>query len=551
MRCILALLLAINLTTVNAQRLGLKLKSSNEKQDSLLSAFQPQKTFNDINDLKKEFETIVENLKYSGYFNLRYKDLEPVSDSVFQSEIFLNKRYSAVHIKNHNDYAEILKDEYALIEVQKLSSVLYDVLNMLSRQGKPFSQIRLTNIAFNPSDTISAEISLDISKTRQLDDIVIKGYDVFPPAFIRHYANIKKGEIFDKDKWIEKSEKLDLLRFTQQKQVPQVQFTKDSTKLFLYLEKQQANSFDGFIGFNNSEANEFQLNGNIDLNLINNFNTGEDIRLNYKNDGNAQEWFDAGIRLPYLFKSKFSIEAGLGFFKQDSTFSNTSQNIKLDYQITTDLSTGLKAGFENSSALLDNAIPDLDIRDFRKSRYSIETFYDKPKKMNRLFMTSQYVGLNFGIGRRESGIVAEDQLFAELNARQIFKINKRQFVFTGLNAAFLDSNDYLSNELYRFGGINTIRGFVENRFFANLFGTLQTEYRYILGSNLYVHSVLDYGFYENDIDSFSENLYAVGFGFGLETQAGVLRLILANGGSDTQSIEFANTQIHLKFLSTF
>ena len=91
-------------------------------------------------------------------------------------------------------------------------------------------------------------------------------------------------------------------------------------------------------------------------------------------------------------------------------------------------------------------------------------------------------------------------------------------------AVILNSDSFLSNELYRFGGVNSMRGFAENRFFANLFGTIQTEYRYVLGSNLYMHSVLDYGFYENEVDRFSENLYSVGLGFGLETQAGVLRL---------------------------
>ena len=91
---------------------------------------------------------------------------------------------------------------------------------------------------------------------------------------------------------IKKSERLDALAFVNQSKTPQVQFMQDSTKLFLYLEKSQANSFDGFLGFNNSDENDFQLNGNIDLTLINNFNGGEEINLNYRNDGNAQEWFD-------------------------------------------------------------------------------------------------------------------------------------------------------------------------------------------------------------------------------------------------------------------
>jgi 1,2-phenylacetyl-CoA epoxidase PaaB subunit len=34
---------------------------------------------------------------------------------------------------------------------------------------------------------------------------------------------------------------------------PETLFTKDSTKVYVYLEKQNSNNFDGFIGFNNNE----------------------------------------------------------------------------------------------------------------------------------------------------------------------------------------------------------------------------------------------------------------------------------------------------------
>ena len=212
---------------------------------------------------------------------------------------------------------------------------------------------------------------------------------------------------------------------------------------------------------------------------------------------------------------------------------------------------GLTVAFENSSNLLDEELTRDDIQDYDKNRYGLSIVYNRPKRFSNLFLSNQQVSFNVGVGNRSAGDIKQNQRYVEINGRQIFKISKRQFIYTGLNAAFIDSDDYLSNELYRFGGINSIRGFIENRFFANLFGTIQTEYRVVLGSNLFVHSVLDYGFYENEIDRINENLYSVGFGFGLETKAGVLRLIFANGGSDSQDIEFGNTQIHLKFISVF
>jgi hypothetical protein len=63
--------------------------------------------------------------------------------------------------------------------------------------------------------------------------------------------------------------------------------------------------------------------------------------------------------------------------------------------------------------------------------------------------------------------------------------------------------------------------------------------------------VLDFGFYENGVNNFDENLYSFGIGVGIQTKAGLIKFIAANGGTSSQRIEFQNTQIHLKFLTFF
>lgn len=535
----------------NAQNLYLQLRGYNEKEDSIISNYSIKKKFNNFKKLKEASNQTLQELKQNGYYNLRNESLEALNDSIYLQKIKLNQKYNHVYLKNHEKFSKILQDIEPHIKVIDLQDFFDAILNRLSKAGKPFSQIQLDEIEFDHTDTIQANLVLNQSNERTLDEIVIRGYDEFPTAFLKNYSGIKTGITFDKDRLLEKSNQIRELIFANQTKTPQVQFTQDSTKLFMYLERQQANSFDGFIGFNNSDENDFQLNGNIDFKLINNFNGGEEINLSYKNDGNAQEWFDLGLRLPYLFKSRFSVEGGLNFFKQDSTFSNNTQELKLDYQLGQSLNIGLKVAFETSTNLLSSENKRDDIQDFDKSQYGIEMVYQTSKRYSNLFLNNQYINFGFGIGQRETLGDKQDQRYFDLVARQIFKLDKRQYIYIRLNAGYLNSDRFINNELFRFGGVNSMRGFAENRFFTNLYGTIQTEYRYILGSNLYVHSVLDYGFYDNEIDRFNENLYSLGVGFGLETQAGVLRLIFANGGSDSQNLEFKNTQIHLKFISMF
>ncbi|MCB0469245.1 MAG: hypothetical protein KDC51_01010, partial [Flavobacteriaceae bacterium] len=89
------------------------------------------------------------------------------------------------------------------------------------------------------------------------------------------------------------------------------------------------------------------------------------------------------------------------------------------------------------------------------------------------------------------------------------------------------SDTYFENELLRFGGINSIRGFEENSLAATAYGLLNLEYRYSLSPSMFVHTITDFCYLENNITEQKEKLYGFGFGFGILTQAGLFRLVYA------------------------
>jgi hemolysin activation/secretion protein len=128
-----------------------------------------------------------------------------------------------------------------------------------------------------------------------------------------------------------------------------------------------------------------------------------------------------------------------------------------------------------------------------------------------------------------------------LNKKNIININSQNY--------YLQSNRYIVNELFRFGGLNSIRGFTENSLQAYFTTSILTEYRHILSSNLYIHSILDYCIYKNKSDTQqtdkTEKLLGIGLGFGLQTKNGLLKFALANGSTQNQQIEIYNTIIHI------
>ena len=154
------------------------------------------------------------------------------------------------------------------------------------------------------------------------------------------------------------------------------------------------------------------------------------------------------------------------------------------------------------------------------------------------------------MGNRTASAVKTNQFFAQIQLQKLLELNKKNVIHIKTDTYFLQSNDYFTNELYRFGGINSIRGFEENSINATLLSVLASEYRYQLSPRLYVHSIIDASYFETPTLS-NQKLYGFGFGFGLLTDAGLLKFNLANGQAENQNFRFSDSKIHLSLTATF
>ena len=160
-----------------------------------------------------------------------------------------------------------------------------------------------------------------------------------------------------------------------------------------------------------------------------------------------------------------------------------------------------------------------------------------------------YIETNFG--KRKLSSLTEKQTQLIFNILKIFNFNDKNNFFIKINGASLISDSYLENELFRFGGINSIRGFEENSLTASLYGVINTEYRYLLSNNIFIHSIIDGAYLENKTLNIKEKLFGYGFGFGILTKSGLLKFNYANGKSQNQKFKFSNSKIHLSLIANF
>src|SRR5690606_7742173 len=245
------------------------------------------------------------------------------------------------------------------------------------------------------------------------------------------------------------------LKFANQIKSPEVLFSKDSTSIYIYVEKAKSNSFDGFLGFGTNEGtNKLQFDGYLNLNLVNNLNYGESFKLLYKSDENNQKTFQTHLTLPYLFSSPLGMDLQLNIFKRDSSFTIVNQFAKLHYQINS--KNKLYGGIlsKKSSNLLNNPTS-LIISDFNSRYFNTAFEFINLQSFHRLFPINSMIYLESSFGKRKTETASEKQTQFNIDIFKIFNFNNKNSVFFKIDAETLVSKTYFENELLRFGGINS------------------------------------------------------------------------------------------------
>ena len=105
----------------------------------------------------------------------------------------------------------------------------------------------------------------------------------------------------------------------------------------------------------------------------------------------------------------------------------------------------------------------------------------------------------------------------------------------GLNAASLQGEDLFENELFRIGGLNTLRGFDEASIYASTYCIATVEYRYIFEQNSYLFAFWNGAYYESrTVGPFvHDNPYGFGVGVSFETKAEYFRLAMRWASNST------------------
>lgn len=537
---------------VFAQNFYLELKSQSEKEQKTIDSLSYQKQHLTPKSLTDEVSDFSQRLTTLGYLQNRNLGHEKTNDSTFVFSVSLGQKIDLVRISTSKvpslKEMGVVESDTIVIPFSEVEGFMNSVMQKLEIRGHSMSKVKLDNFSFEKNN-FKADLTEEISHKRTLDDIVVMGYEKFPQGHKRQLKRMYKNRTFNQETLQELHQDIQKMGFVNQIKAPEILFTQDSTRVFVYLEKARGNNFDGYVGFTTDENDKVIFTGYLDLLLQNALNSGEKFKLYWKSDGNDQQSFDFSGELPYIFNSPLALRGNLNIFKQDSTFQTTRTNLDLGYYFK--YNTRFYLGYTSMSSNDIQSVNSVSLNDI-ESKFFTSTFeYFDLNREDFLFPEKRNFNLKGGVGNRQSSFGDNRQFFVQLNGFNNFYLNEKNIINLKIDGYYLDSDSYVINELYRFGGINSVRGFNENSLQASFFSGIMAEYRYVLAPTIYVHSITDFGYFQDKATDISQNLLGLGFGFGLYTNNGLLNIVYANGSTDGQEIKLANSIIHLSFKASF
>jgi hemolysin activation/secretion protein len=129
--------------------------------------------------------------------------------------------------------------------------------------------------------------------------------------------------------------------------------------------------------------------------------------------------------------------------------------------------------------------------------------------------------------------------------RFVFKIRGQAGSVTGAKL--------YENELFRMGGLKTIRGFDEASLTMNSYGVASAEFRFLFDKNSNVFVFYDKALYRKNTYEiqFTDDPQSAGLGAEFETKAGIFSVVYAVGQQFGNPIALRTAKIHFGFTNRF
>lgn len=526
----------------------------------------------------QQFESELNALKYLDsiakyYESTGYLQLAVLKDKITKDSLKVQLQLGKQYYWQDLDY-ESVPESFLPVNAPPSSYVelknwMQQVISQAENSGYPFAQIQIDSLQ-RVENKLSGKISFDAGPLILWDSVEVQGNTKTRPSYLQHLLKIRPGKSFSQKQLDEATATLLRFPYFMVTSAPSVSFHIRKARPIFSIKDRKLNTIDGIIGLlpNENDPGKMLITGQFDLELYHLGGKGRDVALSWKRMNVETQSLDISAKESYLFNSQLDLSLGFSLLKQDTSFMNRVFKLEFGYQTS---EAGYLRFFSKRQAAdlisvseYREVITIPKAADYRWNQYGVGGIYERldspffPRRgfyLEGMFAAgNKRILQNTGIPELayEGIAMNSPQYLAEAHFDQHVYVNPLWGMWFRGNAGFIKNKNLLLNDLFRIGGLNSLRGFNENFFYASRFGYVNMEQRLFFGENSFLLLFADLGILENPYFAAQiDKPISFGTGVNLDTGTGLFQFIFGVGKSNQQPLQFSHSRIHFGYKARF
>ena len=458
---------------------------------------------------------------------------------------------------------------------QEWTQLQQRVLAEAENQGYPFATVRLDSVSLTGPD-VEGRVVLDRGPVIVFDSLQVLGNTKTRTQFLTRYLQIFPNQPYSQQRVAAAARLLRQLPYLQVKAEPEVRFAQGKARLYLLLDDRAANQFDAIVGILPNPnpgpgQNKVQLTGDVTINLRNLRGGGKQIGVQWRKVDAASQLLDAQYVHPNFFGSPLEVGGNFNLYRQSDAFLTLRPRLQVTYPTVRAGRITFFTEFRSSRLLSDTTFRELQALpeniDSEYTSYGLE--YSK-SSLDDLYFPRRgafFTGLAaVGNKRISKNTDLNDTLYnrVPLRSNQVtlgarteyyYKVGRNGVLLGRVRGEALLNDRLFLNDLFRLGGLATLRGFSEFAFYASSYAVGTLEYRQFTGPDSFVFLFVDQAYLERKLsrEANADAPTGVGAGISFRTAAGLFQLVYSVGRSEqlNQKLALNASKIHFGITSRF
>jgi translocation and assembly module TamA len=449
------------------------------------------------------------------------------------------------------------------------------ILTEAENQGYPFATVGLDSVRLDGQD-IAGRVVLKRGPAVIFDSIQIIGSSKTKKRFLTKYLQIFPGTPYNQQRVDAAAVLLRQLPYVRLRAEPEVRFARGRARVYLLLDERSSNQFDAIVGLlpNTGNTGGLQFTGDVNINLRNLRGGGKQIGLQWRKVDALTQSLDGNYLHPNFFGSPLEVGATFNLYRQTEAFLTIRPRLQVTYPMARAGRITFFAEQRSSRLLLDSltyinlsTLP--DYIDSEANSYGLA--YARTNLDDLYFPhRGSFVTVQGGAGTktiRRNASIKEDlyggvalrstQYTFSARAEYYWALGRQSVVLARLRGEGLFNQQFFLNDLFRLGGLNSLRGFSENQFYTNAYGVGTLEFRQFTGPEGYVFVFADQAvlqaYQQSNLGRSLDQPTGLGAGISFRTAAGLFQFVYSVGRSSFagQQLGLSSSKIHFGLTSRF